>query len=275
MDKKLQLIRHLYGETDDREALRELLKDEDLNHEYQELSEAKFWLDHTHHERPDQAVLDNIFAAAAQKGAPPPASQPQTRLQQLQAKQQQPQPTAPARAVRQDRTPVARKRKNRRLYGSITAVFTLLIAVGIGYRFMAPQNAALNPALQSFSESSAAEPAAELNKSIAADEASRASGLAAAPQALRESESEPDLADADAASLRAASVSVADTSLPEWNEDLDEILRFQRRIDMLLEQNQDLAWDEAAIPLEALPSGRLVNPALRQAGSRQPSSGNQ
>ena len=68
MDKKLQLIQHLYGEADDRNALRELLQDEDLNAEYQELNEAKFWLDHTSQERPDQAVLDTILSAAAAAG---------------------------------------------------------------------------------------------------------------------------------------------------------------------------------------------------------------
>ena len=69
MDKKLQLILHLYGESEDRSELRDLLKVEALNHEYQELSESKFWLDHSTHERPDKDVLDTILAAGAEASA--------------------------------------------------------------------------------------------------------------------------------------------------------------------------------------------------------------
>ena len=43
----------------------------------------------------------------------------------------------------------------------------------------------------------------------------------------------------------------------------------------LLENNQDLGWDEATIPLEALPTSRPSNPALQEAGSRSSNNGNQ
>ena len=52
MDKKLQLIQHLYEEADGETRLNELLDDPELKQEYQALSEAKFWLDHSKREKP-------------------------------------------------------------------------------------------------------------------------------------------------------------------------------------------------------------------------------
>lgn len=70
MDKKLDIIRHLYGEVDDRAARRELLRDEEVAREFQAMGEAKFRLDHQHRRRPDPQVLQSIWAAA-ETGAPP------------------------------------------------------------------------------------------------------------------------------------------------------------------------------------------------------------
>ncbi len=254
MDKKLQLIRHLYGETDDRDSLRELLQDEDLNAEYQELSEAKFWLDHTSHERPDQAVLDTIFAAAGQ---------PNTAA-------------TPTRQVRKDRTPVARQNKTRRrLFGPVSAVLTLVVVLGIGYQvLLSPKLVQTGPAAQSLSDTAmpAANEPVGFSQEVAAEEKA---DFAKRIDARKEESFAVDAEGVLAAEIMRAKLSEADTSLPEWNDDMDDILRFQRRIDMLLEQNQDLAWDEAAVPLESLRSGRPANPGLLQAGSRTTKPGNQ
>ena len=66
------------------------------------------------------------------------------------------------------------------------------------------------------------------------------------------------------ASLQPASV---DTSMPDWDK-VDDIMLYKQRIDMLLEQNQDIAWDETAVPLESLSTTRPSDSQLRQAGSR-------
>lgn len=271
MDKKLQLIRHLYGESEDRDTpLRDLIQDDALKHEYQELSESKFWLDHTMHERPEQDVLDKIFAAAQEASDAAPPVPPPVQ-----------QPVRPNR--RADRAPVANKPKvRRRLFAPVAGVLMLLATVGIGYQLLLAPDAALN---QIASE--------QLNKAAAPQSADRAPAFAdsdmmpseeakesrleqpPAPEALvADIQLENERNDA-VAGLTLSSATVADTSLPEWNDDLDDVLKFQRRIDMLLEQNQDLAWDEAAVPLELLPAGRPANPAVRQAGSRRTPSGNQ
>ena len=62
---KKDILLHLYDEATDAEELRSLLRDEDLRREHAELSEAKFRLDHLQKERPEQAVIDRILAAAA------------------------------------------------------------------------------------------------------------------------------------------------------------------------------------------------------------------
>ena len=47
MDEKLQILRELYGEGEDREVVRQRLQEDPaLWEEYQALSEAKFLLDH-------------------------------------------------------------------------------------------------------------------------------------------------------------------------------------------------------------------------------------
>ncbi|RMH50836.1 MAG: hypothetical protein D6685_17780, partial [Bacteroidetes bacterium] len=73
MDKKLDILRHLYGEVDDRAARRALLRDEEVAREYQAMGEVKFLLDHRPHRRPDPQVLHAILAAA-ETGTPPVAT---------------------------------------------------------------------------------------------------------------------------------------------------------------------------------------------------------
>ena len=283
MDKKLQLIRHLYGEADDRSELRDLLSDEDLNAEYQELSEAKFWLDHTSHERPDRNVLNAIFEAAAEASPAAEASdQHRPHLNNARPAQKRVldtlRPLPPSH--RSDREPIARQqRKRRNLFKPVATVLMLLVTVSVGYQFWQSQGASMvaNQELSATSDLDAQ------SKSLAPTAERRALGLEAkeeglvADDALFDREAQPNAPAAvlgEASRLQLASSSAADTSLPEWDDDLDKILRYQRRIDMLLEQNQDLGWDEAAVPLEMLPSGRPANPSLLQAGSRQTNSGN-
>ena len=74
---KKDILLHLYDEATDAEELRSLLRDEDLRREHAELSEAKFRLDHLKKERPEQAVIDRILAAAATgEGLPAADSRP-------------------------------------------------------------------------------------------------------------------------------------------------------------------------------------------------------
>ena len=278
MDKKLQLIRHLYGEADDRSELRDLLSDEDLNAEYQELSEAKFWLDHTSHEKPDQHVLDAIFAAAANESpaveaSNQAASNPVNNTRTPQKRRLDTLKPLPA-SERRDREPVSRHQKKRRsLFKPITTVLALLVTVGIGYQFWQSQS----PAMLVNQETSVASDLDAQNKALraAAPLAEREQlGLEAKKESLADEMPEATFSD-EASGLQLASTIEADTSLPEWNDDIGKILRYQRRIDMLLEQNEDLAWDEATVPLEMLPSGQPANPALLQARSRTSNAGNQ
>ncbi len=269
MDKKLQLIKHLYGESEDHDTpLRDLLQDDALKHEHQELSESKFWLDHTMHERPEQDVLDKIFAAAQQASdaAPPvvPVNLPDRRTR------------------REDRAPVANKPKvRRRLFAPIAGVFMLLATVGIGYQLLLAPEAELNQVasqqLQKATAPASADraPAFAESDALGSEEAKESRFESTPPAEALLADIQTENERSDNARLTLSSASVADTSLPEWNEDLDDVLRFQRRIDMLLEQNQDLAWDEAAVPLELLPTGRPADAGVRQAGSRRTPSGNQ
>lgn len=73
MDKKLQLIEHLYDEPSaDVRPLRELLEDPELAAEYQALSGAKFALDHRVRARPPARVVNAIVREAASQAQPVP-----------------------------------------------------------------------------------------------------------------------------------------------------------------------------------------------------------
>ena len=252
MDKKLQLIRHLYGETEDHGDLRELLEEPGLKAEHQALSEVKFWLDHAKRERPDSAVLDAIRDAAAQDVKAPSPS-PLT--------------------VREDRAPIARPSTLRRRFGAIASVLSLLVAVGVGYQFFGPAAGGLEPAVQRLDATEEKEMAA------APAPAERREAFMESDDAdLSAEEAEPALADeirslgasAPAAPSVASLSMSSDTTVPEW-DDVDDLRLYKRRIEMLLEQSEDLSWEQS-VPLEMLPAGRAPDGALRQARSRTPSS---
>lgn len=65
MDKRLQLIAHLYDEEiEGLEPLETLLEDPDIRREYRLLQEARFALDHRERTRPDPRSIDAILQAA-------------------------------------------------------------------------------------------------------------------------------------------------------------------------------------------------------------------
>ena len=83
MDKRLQIIAHLYAESDDRAAFRSLLEDDEVREEYQALSEVKFQLDHHRPVRPDPVVVDRLMAALKKRAelpSPPRRDRPAMRL---------------------------------------------------------------------------------------------------------------------------------------------------------------------------------------------------
>lgn len=308
MDKKLQLIQHLYGEADSGSPLRDLIADEDLNQEYQELSEAKFWLDHAGKERPDKAVMAHILEAAAASSqvedqtnatvANNTVHSPTNNIQE-QDSQDLGSSSAPrnlheslkttSRQFNADRTPLARKQeKKRRRWAPVMAAFTLIATIGIGYQFLSGSQSGLldsnNEAVLLQQAPRASEPMVEsLANDLEKKESSELESRGFFTQEKALAPAAADFADEDFASkdlaitsvAGARGLSLADTSLPEWNDDMDRILRVQRRIETLLENNQDLGWDEATIPLEALPTNRPRNSALQQAGSRSVNNGNQ
>lgn len=243
MEKKLQLIRHLYGEADDHSALQPLLEDEEVKAEYQAMGEAKFILDHRQRERPDQQVLDQIFAVAAQDDI---VSSP--------------------KGIRKDRGAMPRQRfRNRRWLGATSTVLALLVTVTIGYRWFAGPNATetllqapvadqaqMNESEEGFAESR-----------FRADEKKEKAQLA---DMLDNAEPLQEAMAPAVAGLTAASLAKTDTTLPDWN-DLDDIRRVERRIDELLDESDEFNWGQPAVPLEMLPASR-GNGRLQQAGSR-------
>ncbi len=71
MDKKKNILLHLYGDPDAEGELRSLLGDADLQREHQALSEAKFRMDHLSRSRPDPITIDQIVARAAEAACSP------------------------------------------------------------------------------------------------------------------------------------------------------------------------------------------------------------
>lgn len=119
MDETLRIVRHLYGEEPDPEALkRRLTEDPALAREHDELAQVKAMLDEKPPSRPDASVLDAITAAAADAAGSEPSGRPS----------------------RADREPVARtddraqpsgSRLSRRLQqASLVAAAVLIAALG-------------------------------------------------------------------------------------------------------------------------------------------------
>ena len=68
MDKRLQLLRHLYGELEDERELRSLLEDEEAVAEYVGLSESKRALDLWRPpSRPNPEAVDRVMSVASRK----------------------------------------------------------------------------------------------------------------------------------------------------------------------------------------------------------------
>ncbi len=109
MDKKLQIVLHLYGEADDRAAFRRLLEDEEVRAEHQAMSEVKFALDHARPRRPAPAVLARIAEAAAHP-------------ERLEA--------SPPR--RRDRMPVRLRRRRAWQWAGAAVVVVLAVGFGLG-----------------------------------------------------------------------------------------------------------------------------------------------
>jgi hypothetical protein len=253
MDKKLQIVNHLYGEASDRAELRELLGEEALNAEYQALSEAKFYLDHRHRARPDEGIVDHLVAVAA--GEAEPVKVPVRRLE-----------------ARQDRPPARRLAIRRRSFPALLAAAVVVIAVGIGV-WPSPSD----PADQ------AAPSVAEEAPLMDADEARLGSGREALAKAEPEAAFYAGARRADSAVSAARALmgeAVMDEAMNEtdesglaWDEAAD-LRQMHRRIQMLQENNSDLNWDEAAVPLEQLPGASSTlapaSPGIRAAGQQRP-----
>ncbi len=233
MEKKLQLLSHLYGEAEDATPLPELLQDSDLASEYQAMSEAKFWLDHSIPASPDPDVVSRILAAAAGAGVPPPVAFT-------------------------DRAPAPRNAAGaRKKTWSLAAAALSLVAVASFV--LVNRTPSFNP--------SAFEPIAE-QEAPAAFEADALSK--AAPRALADDLAERREVAADsgerlgAATAGAAALASAESTHPAW-EETEALIQYKSRIDHLLEQSEDLSWDEMVVPLEALPG---YSPAAPPAGLR-------
>lgn|GEM_PF-1548011 len=256
MDKKLQLIQHLYEEADGETRLNELLEDPELKQEYQALSEAKFWLDHSKREKPSADSLQAVLALAMNHEAASPEADSSTRSNKSSSR-------------RADRGAVPRQRSFRkRAFGITTLVMATVLTAFVGYQLFTGNNSLMAPQAQDqFTQEKLSAPQAEL-----ADDAVVTDGIEARQRSNEAREEASRLLEAQGlaqeapsvASLQPASV---DTSMPDWDK-VDDIMLYKQRIDMLLEQNQDIAWDETAVPLESLNTARPVDSQLRQAGSR-------
>ncbi len=123
MEKKKNILLHLYGDPDAEGDLRSLLGDDDLQREHQALSEAKFRMDHLSRSRPDPNTIDRIVAQAAEAAS------------------------SPAVGIRRgDRPALWRSRPLRRvLIPAVSLAAAIVLAVGSGmFNFSSDDNALLN-----------------------------------------------------------------------------------------------------------------------------------
>ncbi len=126
---KKDILLHLYGDSTDASDLRTLLKDEELKTEYATLSEAKFKLDHMNKQRPNQAVIDRILAAAATEAGLPDATS------------------------RRDRPAIGRNTQLKRvLIPALTIAAAIVFGIGIGWFSASPESVSPeNPAVAEIS----------------------------------------------------------------------------------------------------------------------------
>ncbi len=236
MDKKLDILRHLYGEVDDRAARRALLQDEEVAREYQAMGEVKFLLDHRPRRRPDPQVLQAILAAA-ETGAPPVAMRSA------------------------DRAPVARRASARwGLFGMVGA--TAAAAVVALMIWWPPGPAGPEPMR------GGAEERASADAAVATAPSTTPPSVAAEAEAVFDSAF--TVARASAAPAQEAAVQAQD-AVVQW-EAADELLKLHRQIETLEQYRLGLAWDEPLQPLG--PSGRGgslpgVPQGLREASQRR------
>ncbi|MDZ4699615.1 MAG: hypothetical protein SH809_07915 [Rhodothermales bacterium] len=239
MEKKLQLLSHLYGEAEDATPLPELLQDSDLTSEYQAMSEAKFWLDHSIPASPDPEVVSRILAAAAGAGAPPPVAFT-------------------------DRAPAPRRATGARkkTWSFAAAALSLVAIVSL---ILVNRTPSFNATEFEAAPIVAQEAPAAFEADALSESAS--SGLADDFAARREAAADsgqPLGGTAAAKAGAAASLASAESAHPAW-EETEALIQYKSRIDHLLEQSEDLNWDEMVVPLEALPG---YSPAAPPAGLR-------
>ena len=245
MDKKLQQIISLYEEADTAGGIQGVGGSDGV--ESRRLEEAKFVLDHRLPARPDQAVVDaavrSALASVADSGTgtSSPAGFGGMRLI---------------------------KGLSTNLYPLRYAVAASVVLFGV----------VLGLTRLDWSESSnEGEIALQAPVTTAPNGIDKAdsdeSGLVAKRQATYpslETEMPRDrLADSSLGGLTlAANVSVpgSSDSIPKWDDD-ENVRLLQRRIEMLRKANADLGWDQPAVPLEQLSSGRAT-PGVLPAGAR-------
>jgi hypothetical protein len=239
MEKKLQLLSHLYGEAEDATPLPELLQDSDLASEYQAMSEAKFWLDHSIPASPDPEVVSRILAAAAGAGVPPPVAFT-------------------------DRAPAPRNaagaRKKTWSFAAAALSVVAIVSFVLVNRTPSFNVQELEQAPITAQDAPAAFEADAMAESISSD-------LADGSSARKEvaADSGERLGSALAAKDGAdATLAAAEPTHPAW-EETEALIQYKSRIDHLLEQSEDLSWDEMVVPLEALPG---YSPAAPPAGLR-------
>ena len=270
MDRRLQIVQHLYGEGDPPEPADALCSDPALRAEFEAMQSVKQALDRRPKARPDAAVIDRIVAAA---GAPPTAS-------------------LGARADRAARPSVRLRRF--RMAGAMAATFALLLAVGLWWRGTpltfdaaealsdapmaaesappafesAPAPEAAEGAVAGRARPSPAPPAAALARPEALPLAGRPRGAADAAPAEAVEEDRAAFAETGAAKVAGAD------ELPAWDEG-DEVLRLHNRIELLEARARQFDWDEAAVmSLDRLPPENAAAPrALTPAGQRKPPGG--
>jgi hypothetical protein len=231
MDRKLQLIAHLYEEkVDGLEPLDELLLDPELRDEYRALRESRFALDHRAPVRPDPRSIDAIMAAARTPSA--------------------------------DRPPLRLVRIRRLMVPAMAAAAVLLLAVLAVPLMMT--DSARGP--QGADDQTVAPHVAGEATGAPQTAGEEKAGISPAENLLR---SLPPAAPVPAPATPASAEALADAAddLTSWDSGRD-VRRLSRRIATLRAAGVD-EWDGEAVPLETLPDEAGRNDLL-PAGARRP-----
>jgi hypothetical protein len=243
MERRLDILRELYGEGDDGPALRESLRhDDELRQEAQALSQVKFRLDHRRRQRPDAAVVDRVVAAARD--------------------------ASPLHATRRrDRGAVPHRRWRMAAFGSVGALTTVLLAVSISFWQWPSSEPTSTPSVATDSVPGSFQ--RDLPTPLLAEEPA-----AAEPAPRATSRPAPPATTMRGRPMTAQVAVVADSAdegdWPAW-DDADDMLRLHRRIELLQAGSAGTVWDESPIPQDLLypPSGRSrMQQGLQQAVQR-------